>query len=514
MKTNYLSNLGATIAASMIASKNGLSYLSAATAMSLAGRPEATFVEFGDKPYLECLNGALVAVDLAVEGLDEPQRMYLPIMDRDNVAKALVDVTVEDVNSNRQRCLVKALATVFGTGMSVYLGQDGDGSKAVKMLGVEENSDLALATPIVANLREKNEPYIEWGVGVAVARVTDPTFFWKVLEWNGKPYREVLGGLMVDVMTVYKGKKQTLSLPILDGAFNVIPADKATTFDWNKTVMRALTKCFAFNSGYGLSVYAESVEPVEEKKDAKKTTAKAAPAVSSKTSTPAGQTSAASSAHAEPAAAATPAASAPEKAAATAAAEVPAAAASAAVAETPAADTAEAAADAAAPTPDAEAPAPVVLSEETQAAVTRFRGVMTSRKDTAGVAGLQTLFEALKVSAKFADSDKPACYSVLISALASSAEGVESVNLLVNLRNYGAMQYVANDIREVVAGRIAANYLAATLDSGDQAVKEAPGMLVEAGVVSSLDDLIRVAKIAGTPAETLDLVVSLQEATA
>lgn len=508
---NYHQLLSIAIPASDIASKSGLSYLSAATAMSLAERPEATFVDFGTKPYLEMLNGALVAVDLPIEGSTAVQRMYLPVMDRDNGSLNIADMTVEDVNSNRQRALVKAIATVYGAGMSVFLGHEGAGDKAAKMLGIVPETDLTTVKPIVAHLREGNEPYIEWTVGVAACRITDPSFSWKIVEWDGKPFREVLGGMMVDVLTIYKGKSLTLSLPVLDGAFNVIPLAEISTLDWNKVAMRALTKCIAFNTGYGLSVYSdtkaankdEKAEKAADKKATSKSAAAAAPAAAAPAPTPAPTPAPAPAAEKETAK--------PEEAQAPVEAKAQPAPAPTPAAEASAPAPAAAAPAAAAP---AEEPAAAAAATGTQAeSVERFRGVMKSRNDTAQIAGLQTLFEALKVSAKFPEEDKPACYAVLVSALAPQAEGEQSVALVANLTSYGAMAHVPADIRDVVSGRIAAAYLAAALASGNNdMLKDAPAVLTAAGVVKDIADLARVAKVAGTPAETLDLVTDLQEA--
>jgi len=55
----------------------------------------------------------------------------------------------------------------------------------------------------------------------------------------------------------------------MDNAFKPVPRDKATVFDWNKTVMRCLTKCIAFNSGYGLNVYANEFGQMPETKGRK-----------------------------------------------------------------------------------------------------------------------------------------------------------------------------------------------------------------------------------------------------
>jgi hypothetical protein len=268
----YHEALSAVIPETEIASKAGLSYLAAATAMRLAGRPNVDFVDFNGKPYLECLGGSLVAVDISlpqhpVNGIAPKQRMWLPVMDRDNLPLEIAKTTTTDINNNRQRCLVKAIAAVLGHGMSVYLGDSGDGAKSAKKLKVTPETNLAEVEPVVATLKEGGAPYIEWNVGLAAARITDAGFHWNVVMWDGFPFREVLGSVMVDVDTTYQGKTQRLSLPLMDAAFNPIPAAKATVSDWNKAVMRCLTKNIAFNSGYGLAVYAEDVKAEVGKTD-------------------------------------------------------------------------------------------------------------------------------------------------------------------------------------------------------------------------------------------------------
>ena len=89
-----------------------------------------------------------------------------------------------------------------------------------------------------------------------MCKITDPGFHWEVEETAGLPYQALLNGVLVTVRTTYKGKSLSLSLPVMDGNYNAIPADKVDTFQWNSAVMRCLAKCIAFNTGYGLKVYA------------------------------------------------------------------------------------------------------------------------------------------------------------------------------------------------------------------------------------------------------------------
>lgn len=547
---NFFEAYGATIPAAEIASKGGLSYLAAATAMRLAGRPEATFVDFDGKPHLEMLNGSVVAVDLLVPGTQAIQRMYLPVMDRDNATLDIKKTTLTDINNSRQRCLVKALAAVYGVGMSVFMGCDGDGAKAVKLLGVTPETDLESVTPVIATLKEGGAPYVEWNAGLAACRITDPTFRWDVVMWDGKPYREVLGGVMVDVDTIYEGLRQRISLPIMDAAFNPVPADKASVFDWNKTVMRALTKCIAFNSGYGLGVYADefgSKEDSDTKKNARKgtTAGKESPKVDAKAdavattkveATPEAkvdakpETKVEVKAEAAPAAAdvapatevvtpeataetkvdaVAPAAAEPvvqaqaegEQAAAPAAAEAPAAqaapAAEAVVEKAPVAEAASA---------NAAAAAPAAAAAADNEAVGRFREVMRKRKEQAGVKGIISLFEALTTSTKFAAEDKPACFAVLVSASAALVDAENITDLLGNLLVYQAMQHVQQDSRDIVGAKLTSVALNTAVEQGDEALNNAHLDLLSSGVAQDVNDILRLAKLGNVPQETLDLL--------
>lgn len=481
MQDKFFASFGATIPEGEVASKGGLSYLAAATAMNLSGRPQVDFVEFDGKPYLECMGGTLVAVDLTVPDTEVKQRMWLPVMDRDNQTLSLEKTTVTDINNSRQRCLVKALAAVHGVGMSLYLGFDGDGSKAVKALGVTPTTDLETVAPVVSTLKEGGQPYVEWGVGLAACRVTDPSFYWEVVMWEGKPYREVLGGVMVDVDTVYQNKRQRLSLPIMDSAFNPVPVAKASVFDWNKTVMRALTKCIAFNTGYGLSVYADDFG----KEDAK---------TAAKGRKPAAKVDA-------PAPAAAIATAPAEAKAVTGAAPVPEAA--PAVVATVA--TAPVVAATASPAP-AVAPAPA-----TNDAVTRFKGVMQSRRDVGGVLGLISLFDALVASTKFALEDKPACFAVLVPAVSAVAGPAEVTPLLAAIQAHKAMQYLDQSTRDMVAAKLTAISLEAGVAESDDALRQVPAKLVEAGVAVDAADVCRLAELGNVPDETMDLLIAVAD---
>lgn len=529
--------------------KGGLSYLAAAAAVRMAGFPEVTFVDFDGKPYLECLGGALVAVDLAVPGTEVVQRMWLPVMDRDNMTLALDKTQLTDINNNRQRCLVKAIAAVYGDGMSIFLGCDGDGVKAAKMLGVNPDSVLTEVPPVIATLKEGGAPYIEWGIGLAACRITDPTFHWEVVLWQGAhgrmlPYREVLGGLMVDVDTVYRGKRQRLSLPVMDAAFKQVPVARATVFDWNKTVMRALTKCIAFNAGYGIGVYADEFGIERDSSKAKRTgkggSTKAAEAqapvseASTQVSEAATQAEVADAnspaeviaanaesndaiaevaqmehvdattvAEAEPAAEATPVAEAEPAAEATPVAEAEPVADATPVAEAdPVAESAPAA--------DAT-PATSVPSGDFAEAIQRFRGVMQSRREAKGVEGLISLYKALAESTKYNADEKPACFAVLTPAIASVITEEHIDALLKEIATYTAMDYLAQDSRAMVAAKLTAVALRAACKQGDNVLLHSPTAVMMAGVAADFDDVLRLAKAGGLEDETLVLLEDLVE---
>lgn len=614
---DFLNNLSREIPATMLASKDGLSYLSASAAMSLADLPAFEFVDFEvpavgrSLPYLPCFGGGLVAVDIRKD--DVTRRMWLPMMTRDNDALPLKAASMRDVNSNRQRALVKAIAATTGVGMSVFMGHEGDGVKSARLLNVTADTDLRTVTPVVASFTESEVPYVEWTVGLAAAMISDPLFNWSVQMFNGLPYMEVLGGAQVVVTTSYKGTQRSMPLPIMDGAHEPLPLEKINVLHWNKTMMRALTKGIAFHTGYGLSVYAEESE--ERKATTARSTSRAR---GSKTSTPASRP-------AEPAKSEAPttdvlwlpavgdlldavasvvqegnlsaldsvtlpvyqllrAGTAPDAPAApwaepvqgllddalavrdgqknvegiathvpavralyeahsVAMAEgaVPKGVTGAATAEsattpkdTPKADpvasepvktsTAEAA-PMKEPKPekatepekatasetekgDAVASAPVESPE-----LTRFKAVMTNRHQLAGVDGLLGLFEALKVSTKFAEADKPVCFAELIVSIAKRMKTPEHALALVqNIGSYSVAGYVTDDAdRKTVVGRVLLKAMPQILDQGSDAVMKLVSSLVDCGIAQDAMEVLEVGQDAELPKESLDLLSLIVE---
>lgn len=509
MVNTFFENFCDNIAATEVATKDGLSYLSAATAVMRAHRPEFQFVDFDGKPYLTMLGGAVVAVDIATSATPV-QRMWLPVMDAQNYAVPFASMTVTDINSARQRALVKAIACSYGVGMSLYMGYDGDGLQASQALGVTPDSYLAQVTPVVAVLRKSKARYVEWGVAIAAAKITDPAFHWNVVLWDGLPYRKVLGGLVVDVETTYRDKTLCMSLPVLDAAFKPISEQKATVMDWNKTVMRALTKCLAFNAGYGLSVYAgEEFDDVKETKptrvEKKEPTVAATPSEPSPTlvgqtfpplptdTLPAEPTQ-------EPTVTVVTVDTVVEKSLMPAeAAEVPTVEATATTQDT---------------SGPKEKKATDTESVDTSDTANRFSGVMRKRYDDKGVPGLVGLFDAIKVSTKFSDEEKPTCYRLLTSGIASAFKSPLSAedlaDLFDNIRKHSAIEYLAQDNRDIVCAKLVRRSIESVLDdTDDQVLANVIMSLMDAGIASDKDDLARLALLANTPVETVDFVMSL-----
>lgn len=136
---------------------------------------------------------------------------------------------------------------------------------------------------------------------------------------------------------------------------------------------------------------------------------------------------------------------------------------------------------------------------------------MQKRKEQAGVAGVISLFEALKTSTKFADEDKPACFAVLVSASAALVDAENITDLLGNLLVYKAMPYVQQDSRDIIGAKLTAVALNTAVDQGDEALKNAHLDLISAGVAQDVEDVLRLAKLGNVPQETTDLLRDVVE---
>lgn len=238
---------------------NEASYMPWATALSLSGRPPQTVVTFHNTPYLPFFGGAVVAVDMVGTGDETPHsRVWLPVMDNNNLPIQVESINAKDITDSISRCKAKSIALNTGVGMSVYAGFGDDLKGFLKQLGVTPSSDLSTLEPSVI---DGKFDYIQWSDAYAVAKITDASFSFKVCSFYNDDYGDKLPfikigqGYSVAVEVIYKGSTHTEWLSITDMESLLIEAPSVT--DWNKTVMRALTKAISVASGYGLNVYAQ-----------------------------------------------------------------------------------------------------------------------------------------------------------------------------------------------------------------------------------------------------------------
>ncbi|MCL4723290.1 MAG: DUF1071 domain-containing protein [Rhodocyclaceae bacterium] len=275
---DFHKNVGTTIPKNLINSKEDLTYISWATLLGLAGRPDQSVVFFGGMPGMEIFGGVIVAVEMKVG--EKLQRTWLPILDNRNQPVAGAKVTTRMLNDAISRCRAKAIAMVCGNGLSMYAGYDGDGEKFLRELALNTDSDPSSVQPIVSTKGEKRKVnYLDWAAALAAARITDPEFVWEVLHYNHtdqgtgeieqRPYLSTAGGYMVGIKTVWRGKEHIELLPVMDHAGR--PMGMPTSADWNRSVMRTLAKAIAVCTGYGLSIYAK--EDFSDHSDSSETSA-------------------------------------------------------------------------------------------------------------------------------------------------------------------------------------------------------------------------------------------------
>lgn len=277
---------------------NGMTYLPWATAVALAGRPDIRVDTFGGHPYRELFGGAVVSVSTPLptgEGSIAQQAMHLPVLDAQNRPVPIEALTSRDVSDTINRARAKLIAVVNGVGMSLYAGYGEDVLGFLKALGLTPESDLATAQPLTSSKNGKAQ-YVDWAAAVTAARLTDPGFYWEVVEHDNQPdpetgevlhrapYVRTPHGYLVAVRVHYKGAVHTEWLPVM-GVVEVKtargtkrldhqPLEDPNVFDWNRAIMRCLAKAIAVVSGYGLSVYAGEdvealqVQPLRRKQDA------------------------------------------------------------------------------------------------------------------------------------------------------------------------------------------------------------------------------------------------------
>lgn len=270
-------------------------YLPWATAVALAGRPYLGVRAFDGKPYLDMFGGAVVAVEQQLHQVEHVQETWMPIIDERWRPVSIAQIDAMVVHQQIMRAKAKSVAMVTGIGLGLYNGTGGQGLAFVKALGLTPDTDLSAAQPLLT--QKGGVPYISWPAALAAARLTDPLFTWKVnfqeaLDWHSGEIRALPviamhRGYMVSVSVSYKNAQHTEYLPIMggpDGGSHFESGHQTletpTVFDWNTTVMRALTKAIAVVSGYGLGTYAKediekiahSIKNIPQPKGAQKTT--------------------------------------------------------------------------------------------------------------------------------------------------------------------------------------------------------------------------------------------------
>jgi len=268
--------------------------------VQMAGRPRHATATFhhGDgahsieRGYRSFFGGSVVAVDMDI-GTGESQRVYLPVLGKDNNPVPAGKETSRHVGDALSRCVARAIAMVHGLGLTVYDGRTstgeplhqrwfGDGETYAHQLGVTPETDLALVTPMLdmksAKDSPRKTPYLGWHAAIAACRITDPTFFWEVIEVDSVdhttgevlklPAMNVAEGYMVGVKIRYKGQMCfPIWLPIMETrevqtrkgpkVMEHQPATHPDVFQWHSAVMRCLSKAIAINTGYGLSAYSD-----------------------------------------------------------------------------------------------------------------------------------------------------------------------------------------------------------------------------------------------------------------
>jgi len=266
----------------LVCEADGLEYVSWPLVLSLAGRPAQQVVRFPEGFALRVFNGAVVAVDMALES-GQVQRTWLPVLNAQNKPIPFTQLTSRDVSDTINRCRAKAAAMVLGVTLPLYAGEK-SAAKFLKELGIKPDTDLAGISPLEEIKPGKAKtPYVSWAAALAAARITDPDFHWEVIqeerldpetgELADFPALQAGNTWLVGVKVTYKGICHTEYLPIM-GTVEVngkkrdhIPLVNPGADDWNRAVMRCLTKAIAVATGYGLSTYAgediANMQPVQ-----------------------------------------------------------------------------------------------------------------------------------------------------------------------------------------------------------------------------------------------------------
>ncbi|HEX7324475.1 MAG TPA: DUF1071 domain-containing protein [Rhodanobacteraceae bacterium] len=266
-----------------------------AAGIALADRPQQTILRPERSSFAWPVFGGL-AVGVSQKVGEHDQATWLPVLDGANRAIPAARATCRDISDTLQRCRAKAVAMVQGVALPLYAHgavtskqpngftrrepavYTEDVAAFLRHLRVKPDSDLSTVDPVVNSEDEKNGDFIDWADALAAVRTTDPDFHWEVEfgevidtdtgEVGQRPYFQLGIGYAVAVDVTYKGIMHTELLPIMGFAdtetkhgikkLDFQPLVNPTAHDWNRSVMRCLTKAIAVVSGYGLGLYAKA----------------------------------------------------------------------------------------------------------------------------------------------------------------------------------------------------------------------------------------------------------------
>ena len=112
--------------------------------------------------------------------------------------------------------------------------------------------------------------YLSWPFAVAQLRLADPTAYWEIRRFDGRPYLSTELGFFVEVAVIVQGVTLSQIHPVLDHKNRPIMAP--SVFEINTSIQRALVKAIALH-GLGLNIYAgEDLPDLPEEWDATKPT--------------------------------------------------------------------------------------------------------------------------------------------------------------------------------------------------------------------------------------------------
>lgn len=259
--------------------------------------------------------GHLVAVQYG------DQIVWLPVLSMDG--RPQENPSAKDIGAsvNRCRCKAAAMATGYGIGIYAHVRSAKEFMEKLRGKDIQGGTALANIPPLVIE-KKKGVGYVPWAAAYAAAKLADPSLTWEVRFFREQnmetgevqcvPYSCAPGGgFLVSVIIRGQHGEHEEILPIL-GIQEVMTKfgkkkldhqtlPMPTVADWNRAVMRALTKGIAFATGYGISLYGDedddipaeaeeepitSQEETPQKKESPKTEATQAKATKEEEETP------------------------------------------------------------------------------------------------------------------------------------------------------------------------------------------------------------------------------------